>query len=264
MSGITVSPDPFTLVPYDAAEIRALLEEAVALAGIAPTADVALTVDEELFAPLTGHMSDVADLGPGRAVDLRGQLRGQQAAVPLLEPTRPGSTSWSWPCAPTTRHIQGDFAEEAAAPERTKLSAVSEPPRDLRVRRRTCRPKLPDSTSARPRRHLANAWLRLRHFTDVADAAFDYFAGTPRRIHREGVHGRVAKETGASDRGPSKVPVDLLRQKVTAHRGVERQRPRARVKGRQEPSWPVTEDTRLRSRHRHMRYLPDRTENEPG
>ena len=61
MSTITVTPDPFTLVPYDAAEIRDLLEHAVAQAGIDPSVDIELSVDEELFAPLTGHMSDVVD-----------------------------------------------------------------------------------------------------------------------------------------------------------------------------------------------------------
>src|SRR4029077_9719148 len=58
-------PDPFTLVPYDVGEIRSLLEDAAALAEIPPGVDIALTVDEELFAPLTGHMSDVVD---GRVV----------------------------------------------------------------------------------------------------------------------------------------------------------------------------------------------------
>ena len=65
MTKISVTPDPFTLVPYDVDEIRALVEEAAALAEISPGVDIALTVDEELFAPLTGHMSDVVD---GRVV----------------------------------------------------------------------------------------------------------------------------------------------------------------------------------------------------
>ena len=65
MTEISVTPDPFTLVPYDVDEIRVLVEEAAALAGVAPGVDIALTVDEELFAPLTGHMSDVVD---GRVV----------------------------------------------------------------------------------------------------------------------------------------------------------------------------------------------------
>ena len=54
--------------------------------------------------------------------------------------------------------------------------------------------------------------FRLQHgFTDVADAAFercwDADAMTWAGIRE------ICKETGAADRGPSKVPVDLLRQK---------------------------------------------------
>ena len=65
MTRTTVTPNPFTLVPYDVDEITALVEEAAALAGLPPGVDIELTVDEELFAPLTGHMSDVVD---GRVV----------------------------------------------------------------------------------------------------------------------------------------------------------------------------------------------------
>ena len=61
VSAITVTPARFTLIAYDADEIKALAEEAAALAGISPGVDIALTVDEELFAPLNGHMSDVVD-----------------------------------------------------------------------------------------------------------------------------------------------------------------------------------------------------------
>src|SRR3954470_17483155 len=61
---ITVTPDPFTLIKYDANVIAAIVEDAAALVDFPTDVDIDLDVDEELFAPLTGHMSDVVD---GRA-----------------------------------------------------------------------------------------------------------------------------------------------------------------------------------------------------
>ena len=54
--------------------------------------------------------------------------------------------------------------------------------------------------------------FRNRHgFTDVADAAFDRVWAAPTMTYA-GIR-ELCKETGAADRGPSKVPVDILRQK---------------------------------------------------
>jgi hypothetical protein len=54
--------------------------------------------------------------------------------------------------------------------------------------------------------------FRLQHgFTDVADAAFERLWQTPSTTFaaiRE-----ICAETGAVERGPSKVPIDLLRQR---------------------------------------------------
>ena len=61
MGRVTVTPDPFTLIAYDAAEIAAIVEDVAALVGIASSVDIHLEVDEDLFAPLVGHLSDVVD-----------------------------------------------------------------------------------------------------------------------------------------------------------------------------------------------------------
>ncbi len=54
--------------------------------------------------------------------------------------------------------------------------------------------------------------FRLQHgFTDVADAAFERCWNAPSMTFA-GIR-EVCKETGAADRGTSKVPVDILRQK---------------------------------------------------
>ena len=65
------------------------------------------------------------------------------------------------------------------------------------------------STSAGPRQLYD---FRLQHgFTDVADAAFER-CWDAEHITWDGIR-EICKETGAADRVPSKVPVDLLRQK---------------------------------------------------
>ena len=99
-SSITVVPDPFTLVPYDVAEITALIEEAAALAEIPPGVDIRLTVDEELFAPLTGHMSDVVD-GRIEAWISGGNFEATSGRA-TSRPTRPASISRSSCCTPRT------------------------------------------------------------------------------------------------------------------------------------------------------------------
>ena len=61
MARVTVTPDPFTLIAYDAAEIAAIVEDVAATVGIPSNVEITLEVDEELFAPLVGHMSDIVD-----------------------------------------------------------------------------------------------------------------------------------------------------------------------------------------------------------
>lgn len=55
---IGVKPEEFTLVDYDAAQVRRLVEKAATLAGVT---DVLVDVDEELPLPLTGFTVDVVD-----------------------------------------------------------------------------------------------------------------------------------------------------------------------------------------------------------
>jgi hypothetical protein len=200
VSTVTVTPDPFTLVPYDAAEIGALLEEAVALAGIPPTADVALTVDEELFAPLTGHMSDVAD---GQVVLWISGANFEDNKRPCHFSTDQARLDLVVMALRANDRLSGDFAD---APPDAQLSRGERAAWDAYAVGRAGRLGL----DVRRPRQLYD--FRLQHgFTDVADAAFDR-CWHAERITWEGVR-EIAKETGASDRGPSKVPVDLLRQK---------------------------------------------------
>jgi hypothetical protein len=68
MPSITVVPDPFTLVPYDATTIVRLAGEAAATAGFPDDVAVRLEVDEVLPHPLTGTFVDVAAQRSGSSV----------------------------------------------------------------------------------------------------------------------------------------------------------------------------------------------------
>ena len=55
------------------------------LVGLPSNVEIDLVVDEELFAPLVGHTTDVVD-GTVQALDLRRQLRGQQLPRHFSQP----------------------------------------------------------------------------------------------------------------------------------------------------------------------------------
>lgn len=199
MSGITVTPDPFTLVPYDAAEICALLEEAVALAEIPPSVDVDLVVDEELFAPLTGHMSDVVD---GRVVLWISGANFEDNKRPCHFSADQARLDLTVMALRAHDRLSEDFA---AAPPDAELARGERAAWDAYSVGRAQRL----GVDIRRPRQLYD--FRLQHgFSDVADAAFER-CWHAERITWEGVR-EIAKETGAADRRPSKVPVDLLRQ----------------------------------------------------
>ncbi len=200
MTTITVTPNPFTLVPYDVEEITALLEEAAALAGISSGVDISLTVDEELFAPLTGHMSDVVDgrvvlwISGGNFEDNKRpcHFSADQARVDLIVMMLRAQD-----------RLSDDFA---AAPPDAQLSRGERAAWDTYAVGRARRLGL---DMRRPRQLYD---FRLQHgFTDVADAAFER-CWEAEHVTWEGIR-EICKETGAADRGPSKVPVDLLRKK---------------------------------------------------
>jgi len=200
VSKVTVSPDPFTLIKYDADVIAALVEEAAALAGIPSDVPIDLTVDEELFAPLNGHMSDVVDgrialwISGGNFEDNKrpthfsaDQARVDLAIMMLRAKDR----------------LSDDFA---AAPADAALSRGERTAWDSYAVGRAHRLGF----DVRRPRQLYD--FRLQHgFTAVADAAFARCWDAD-HITWDGIR-EICKETGATDRVASKVPVDLLRQK---------------------------------------------------
>jgi hypothetical protein len=199
-SRVTVTPDPFTLIEYDAAEIRQIVEDVAALVGFAPDVEIRLEVDEVLFAPLSGTMVDVVDgraelwISGGNFEDTRrprhfaaSQARADLAAMLLRAQDR----------------LSDDFADAPADRELPRGERIAW---DIYAIGRTERLGIP----VRRPRELYD--FRLQHgFTDVADAAFERCWDAPSMSYA-GIR-EICKETGAADRRPSKVPVDILRQK---------------------------------------------------
>ena len=61
MGRVHVTPDPFTVVPYEVPVLVGIVEEAAALVGFPSAVEIDLEVDEDLPHPLVGTVSDVVD-----------------------------------------------------------------------------------------------------------------------------------------------------------------------------------------------------------
>ncbi|HEX5613895.1 MAG TPA: hypothetical protein VFZ83_01960 [Acidimicrobiia bacterium] len=200
MARITLLPEQFSLVEYDAAEVVAVVEEAAALVGFPTDVDVVVEVDEELFAPLVGCSADVVD----------GRAHVWISGANLEDVTRPRHFS-----ADRSRldfviallrakdRLGPDFAD---APADAELTLAERTAWDAWSEGRAERLGVP----TRRQRRLYD--YRLQHgFTDVADAVFDrlWAADT---VTWAGIR-EACKETGASDRPAARVAADLLRQR---------------------------------------------------
>ncbi len=200
MGRVHVTPDPFTVVPYEVPVIAGLVEEAAALVGFPPGVEIDLEIDEDLPHPLVGTASDVTD---GRALlwisggNLEDTHRNRQFSEPnaRLEFTQMllrANDRLSEGFASAPPDIDLTFAQRIAWDVYTHARAGR-----LGLRARTDRMRYD---------------FRLQHgFTDAADAAFDRLWDAP-TLTWDGLL-EVCKETGAADRPPSKVPPDLLRRK---------------------------------------------------
>ena len=200
MSRVTVTPDPFTLIPFDGPTIASLLEDVAALVEFPPAVEIALEVDEELFPPLTGHMADVAD---GKALLWISAANLEDTRSPRTFAPEQARTDFAVMLLRAKDRLSEDFSE---APGDRELPRGERIAWDTYAIGRAARLGL----AVRRQRELYD--FRLQHgFTDVADAAFERLWQAP-SMNFAGIR-EICKETGASDRGPSKVPVDILRQK---------------------------------------------------
>jgi hypothetical protein len=197
---VTVTPDPFTLIAYDAAELAAIIEDVAALVELPTGVDIDLTVDEELFAPLTGHTTDVVD-GRVKLWISGGNL--EDSRRPRHFSPKQARRDFAYMLLRAKDRLDDDFegATDDGHITRGERSAW-----DVYAVGRASRRGI----AARRQAQLYE--FRLQHgFTDVADAAFERLWESE-HMTWAGIR-EICKETGAADRGDSKIPIDLLRQK---------------------------------------------------
>jgi hypothetical protein len=197
---ITVTPDPFTLIKFSAAEIGAIAEDAAAFVGLPSGVDIQIDVDEELFAPLVGHFSDVVD---GKLVIWISGGNFEDSRNPLHFSPAQAKRDLTLALFRGKDRLSDEFKD---APPDRELSRAERAAWDAYSNGRASRLGVPT-------RHQASLYeFRLQHgFTDVADAAFERLWDAP-SMSWSGIR-EICKETGAVDRDSSKIPVDLLRQK---------------------------------------------------
>ena len=199
MGNITVTPDPFNLVNFDAAVIRDLVEEIAGSLDLPTDVDLALMVDEAVPHPIVGTMADVvngkADLwctggcfearDKSRAFSER-HARAEIAAMLLRIRDR---LSGGFEDAPA----DGDLLPaERAAWDCYTLGRVNDLGHNVHLQKR-----LYD--------------FRLQHgFTDASDAAFARLWAT--KATTWGAIREICVETGAADRPKPKLPADLVRR----------------------------------------------------
>jgi hypothetical protein len=198
---VHITPEKFTLVPYDADEIVGIVEDIAATIGFPTDVEIQLDVDEELFAPLVGHMSDVVDGVP--RVWISG-ANFEDKKKPRHFSASQARNDLMVAMLRAKDRLSEDFA---AAPEEAKLARAERAAWDVWAHGRASRLGVP------LRRQALLYEYRLQHgFTDVADAAFDRLVAAE-TMTWDGIR-EICRETGAVDRPASKVPVDLLRQKT--------------------------------------------------
>jgi hypothetical protein len=147
---VTVVPDPFTLVPYDASVIAGLAREAAATAGFPDDVDVTLEVDEVLPHPLTGTFVDIVRRSRSSAGRSRTGAEAERASAT-------GVHIW----------MSGANFEDPKRP--LKFQGALAGAELVRTEGRAERLGVPETRPDRLRYH-----YRLHHgFNDVADAVFD-------------------------------------------------------------------------------------------
>lgn len=200
MSRVTITPDPFTVVPYEIPVIAGIVEEAAALVGFPADVEIALEVDEDLPHPLVGTASDVVD---GRAVLWMsgGNLEDTHKTRAFSEPA--ARLELTQMVLRANDRLGDGFKD---APADVELTLAERAAWDAWTHARAGRLGLPT------RQTRARYDFRLQHgFTDASDAAFDrlWDADT---VTWNGLR-EICKETGAVDRPPTKIAPDLLRKK---------------------------------------------------
>jgi hypothetical protein len=200
VSKITVTPDPFTLIGYDAGEIRAIAEDVAAMVDFPTGVDIDIEVDEELFAPLVGHASDFAD---GRAHIWISGANFEDNRRPLKFSPDQARRDLTLTLLRAKDRTTPEYAD---APPDRELTRAERAAWDVNAAGRAA------ALGFALRRQALLYEFRLQHgFSDVGDAAFQRLWDAPAMTFA-GIR-EICVETGGAERGDSKIPVDLLRQK---------------------------------------------------
>jgi hypothetical protein len=197
---VSVQPDPFTLIEYDATVIAGIVDDCAAKVGLPSNVDIDLVVDEVLFAPLVGHTSDVEN-GTIQLWVSGGNFEDNK--LPRHFSAAQAERDITLMLLRAKDRLDDDFA---AAPADGSLTRGERAAWDVYAMGRAGRLGVP------VRRQATLYEFRLQHgFSDIADAAFDRLWNAE-SMTWDGIR-EICKETGAADRGDSKIPVDLLKQK---------------------------------------------------
>lgn len=196
---VTVRPDPFTLIAYDAAEIAAIVREVAERVGLPAEVAIEVDVDEELFAPIVGHLSDVVD-GVVKIWISGGNL--EDSRKPRNFAPEQARRDFTFALLRAKDRLSPGFAD---APDDAGLTRGERAAWDVSANGRAERLGI---TVRRPAQRYD---YRLQHgFTDVADAAFERLWAADAITWAE--LRAVCTETGADERSASKIPVDILRR----------------------------------------------------
>jgi hypothetical protein len=164
MTEVTVTPDPFKLVPYDTATVAALAKEAAALVGFPERIAVALDVDEVLPHPITGTFVDV--VVPERVEMLMSGANFEDPKRPLKFQEELARAELVRAFLRAADRLRADFAD---APPDEALTDRQRAAWDVWTEGRLERLGVPGARPDRLRYH-----FRLQHgFNDVADAVFE-------------------------------------------------------------------------------------------
>ena len=199
MGTITVTPEPFNLVAFDSATIRALVEEIAGSLGLPTALDITLTVDEAVPHPIVATMADVVDGAvdlwcTGGCFEARDQNRAfserhARAEITAMLLRARDRLSGGFESAPSDADL---LPGERAAWDCYTMGRVA---------------ALGHKVHQQKRRYD----FRLQHgFSDATDAAFERLWKTPSTTW--GAIQEVCVETGAAERPKPKLPADLVRR----------------------------------------------------
>ncbi len=196
---VTVAPDPFHLVNYDTATIRAIVEDVVAQIEFPPGVDVALTVDEGLPHPILGTNADIVD-GAAHLWVSGGNFESRNKSREFSD--RHARAEITHMLLRAKDRLSGGF--ESAPPD-AELTLGERQAWDCYAWGRILH--MGHNVHEQKRRYD----FRMQHgFNDAADAAYERL-WSAESMTWDGVR-EICAETGAAQRPTPKTAIDLLRQ----------------------------------------------------